>query len=218
LVKQHGKHFVLTTGSNSHIIVDSGATNNMFSLGKLLSKTQSLSDYPNVTVANGVLVPTCGTGRARIFSKEIDVVIVPDLKVNLLSISKCTNQWNYNVIFTSQKVTFQDRDSEKMIDEGKQIDGLYVIEPSLAAIVSTNSKRTSSQLWHKRLGHPSDRVLEHLNLFLIHDFNKCDICQFAKFHRLSFPEHSDKSNEIFGLIHSDVWTAPLILKKVIDIL
>jgi hypothetical protein len=38
LIKQHGKHFVLTTGSNSHIIVDSGATDNMFSSGKLLSK------------------------------------------------------------------------------------------------------------------------------------------------------------------------------------
>jgi Integrase core domain/GAG-pre-integrase domain len=100
-----------------------------------------------------------------------------------------------------------------MIGEGKQIDGLYVIEPSLATLVATNSKQTSSQLWHKRLGHPSDRVLEHLNLSLIHYFNKCDIYQFAKFHRLSFPEHSDKSNEIFGLIHSDIWTAPIDSKE-----
>jgi IS30 family transposase len=40
---------------------------------------------------------------------------------------------------------------------------------------------------------------------LIHDFNDCEPCQFAKLHKLPFPEHLNKSAELFDLIHSDLW-------------
>jgi hypothetical protein len=47
--------------------------------------------------------------------------------------------------------------------------------------------------------------LKHLNLSLINDFDNCESCQFAKLHKLPFPEHSNKSNDVFDLVHSDVW-------------
>lgn len=183
-IAQHtGKALAVST-SYSKIIVDSGATDNMFASCDLITNFQPKNDYPHVTVANGLVIPTNGSGTTRLFSKDIEVTIVPDLKANLLSVSKCTNQLGCNVLFTPQKVLFQDRISGKTIGEGHQVDGLYVIKPEKLALTTTNE--TSTQLWHKRLGHPSARVLQHLNLSPICDFNNCEPCQLAKSNRLPF--------------------------------
>jgi GAG-pre-integrase domain len=72
-----------------------------------------------------------------------------------------------------------------MISEGSMVNGLYVLKLDQLTFSTVNA--ASSQLWHKRSGHPSDRVLKHLNLSLIHDFSNCELCQFAKLHRLQFP-------------------------------
>jgi len=36
----------------------------------------------------------------------------------------------------------------------------------------------------------------------------CDVCQFAKHHRITFPPNGNKSFKPFDLIHSDVWGGP----------
>jgi GAG-pre-integrase domain len=171
-VAQHiGNEFALST-SFSQIIINSGATDNIFTSSELLTRFQTGTHYPLVTVANDLVIPTKGTGTSRIFSKDIDVTVVLDLKANLLSISKCTNQLGCNVLFTPQKVVFQDRISGRTIGEGSLVNGLYVLKPDQLALSTANA--ASSQLWHKRLGHPSDRVLKHLHLSLKHDLNNCE--------------------------------------------
>jgi hypothetical protein len=46
------------------------------------------------------------------------------------------------------------------------------------------------------------------------DSRCCDSCHFAKQHRLSFPEHSNNTNDLFELVHSDVWeNAPIEFKE-----
>lgn len=97
-----GNCFALSSVHNSQVIVDTGATDNFFSSSQFLSNTT----YSHVIVANGTAVPTKGIGKTEIFKREIDAVVVPDLKTNLLSVSKCTNLWNCNVIFTPQKEMF----------------------------------------------------------------------------------------------------------------
>jgi len=63
-------------------------------------------------------------------------------------------------------------------------------------------------LWHKRLGHASFGYLQKLfpQLFsqvIVSDF-KCDVCELAKSHRVSFPISMNKSLAPFMVIHSDV--------------
>jgi hypothetical protein len=91
-------------------------------------------------------IPTNGSGRAHIFSKETDVAVVPELKANLLSISKCTNQWDCNIIFTPKKVVFQDQVSGTMIGEERLIEGLYVIRPKLSPLMATRTNVSSIAL------------------------------------------------------------------------
>ena len=43
----------------------------------------------------------------------------------------------------------------------------------------------------------------------------CDVYQFAKHHRVTFPSNSNRSREPFALIRSDVW-GPASIPNIID--
>ena len=59
--------------------------------------------------------------------------------------------------------------------------------------------------WHKRLGHPSDKILNHVLDFSNSNCINCDICKLAKQTRLPFSLSSSRSEASFDLVHSDVW-------------
>ena len=70
---------------------------------------------------------------------------------------------------------------------------------------------------HLCLGHPPFSLLKHMfPLFfkdlVVLDF-QCEVCQFAKHCRTSFPINSMECNLPFTLIHSDIWR----LAKIPDI-
>jgi Integrase core domain/GAG-pre-integrase domain len=108
---------------------------------------------------------------------------------------------------------FQDQISGKKIGDG-MVDGLYLIEPDILTLAVTQTGVSSTELWHRRLGHPSNKILQFFNSSLLNNVKTCDPWQFAKLHRLLFSESLNKSNELFGLIHSDVWgNAPIESKE-----
>lgn len=64
-------------------------------------------------------------------------------------------------------------------------------------------------LWHRRLGHPSYKVLSSLPVFDNFNFDssafsQCDICFRAKQTRKVFPESFNKAEALFSIIHCDV--------------
>jgi GAG-pre-integrase domain len=76
---------------------------------------------------------------------------------------------------------------------------LKVKDLNLCLSVNTNNHG----LWHKRLGHLSDNILN--KYFDFSSCNSCDICKLAKKTILSFPLSISKSDVAFELIHSDIW-------------
>ena len=84
--------------------------------------------------------------------------------------------------------------------------------------------RTSSLVWHSRLGHPSNdvvtRVVRDNNLLLLSsnsvsdsNFNKsiiCESCQLGKSKKLSFSASNRVSLSPLKLIHTDIWTSPVM--------
>ncbi|GJY98613.1 ribonuclease H-like domain-containing protein [Tanacetum coccineum] len=88
-----------------------------------------------------------------------------------------------------------------------------VTKPSTipAAFVST-----SSSTWHQRIGHPGDDVLHSLSSRHLISCNKersphvFHACQLGKHVKLPF--HSSISNvkQCFDIIHSDLWTSPIV--------
>ena len=63
----------------------------------------------------------------------------------------------------------------------------------------TGQRRKQLWTWHRRLGHPSNFARNRF------DF-KCETCILAKSHKNSYPSRINKTNILFLLIHSDIWS------------
>ncbi|KAM6584466.1 hypothetical protein CsatB_011468 [Cannabis sativa] len=90
--------------------------------------------------------------------------------------------------------------------------GVAVKSKSSVSRSKTNVSCVSkSDVWHRRLGHPSHKVLSQvLNCCQVkiskNEMNHfCDACQFGKSHALPFKPSNNKASNILDLIHSDLW-------------
>ncbi|CAL8175713.1 unnamed protein product [Prunus armeniaca] len=103
------------------------------------------------------------------------------------------------------------------IGRGSEKGGLYLLDdpagytssPTVHALQSATDSSRDIWLWHKRLGHPSFIYLQKLFPSLLSSVDlsqfKCEICELAKHHRVSYPLSINKSYAPFALVHSDVW-------------
>ena len=97
------------------------------------------------------------------------------------------------------------------IGAGEQRGGVYYFKDGSLETTQVNAANTVN-LWHKRLGHPSQAVLSLLpnDLGVISCRNKDDVreaCYRAKQRRIPFFESSNKAKYVFDLIHCDIWGA-----------
>lgn len=203
-----GKPSTFLSTCNSDIwLVDSGATDNMTPKSCSLSDVETRDPKQAIGVANGTRIPVKGIGKMEIFSSTTDVLFVPSLSSNLLSVSKITKQLKCRAIFSPYDVVFQDLASGMILGEGKECGGLYVMDTnSLAKVFHARvDKDQESLLWHRRTGHPSDKILQLLDSKWILNSNKCDACHFSKEHRLPFSNSLTTSLNPFEIVHSDIW-------------
>ncbi|GJV95572.1 ribonuclease H-like domain-containing protein [Tanacetum coccineum] len=74
----------------------------------------------------------------------------------------------------------------------------------------------SQHMWHQRLGHPGGEVLRRLVSSNFISYNKekplvlYHACQLGKHVRLSSVSFSTVISSCFDIIHSDVWTSPIL--------
>ena len=198
-------------------IVDSGATDHMSGNRGLFKTLRLCPENLRVKVANGVVTKVAGIGSVLLTEHlEVhNVLFVPALTCNLISVSKLIKGKRCRVIFDESGCTFQDLNSRRTIGNSKEWDGLYYLEGSNRrkreankALVSSHSNNEDVLLWHQRLGHPSFDYMKHLFPSL---FNKnsvpfsCETCQLAKQKRSTYPQLSYKPTTPFTIIHSDIW-------------
>jgi hypothetical protein len=116
--KIYGPKFANFCQNKNKWIVDSGATDHMTCEPKQLQNFTKLKEPQYVTVANGNKTKILGTGTTNFLNKNVkDVLYLPDFNSNLLSVRKITQDLNCDVIFSPNKVTFQDRVTGKKIGE-----------------------------------------------------------------------------------------------------
>lgn len=140
-----------------------------------------------------------------------DVLVVPHLTKNLLSISKLTTDNPVDVLFSQPYFTIQDRKTRQALARRKCENGFYVISADHQAFVAVSSVKASYETWHKRLGHVSFDTISILNnsgcLFVTSILPKpiiCDSCQLAKGHRLPFELNFKRADNPLDLIHCDL--------------
>ncbi|KAK3042543.1 hypothetical protein RJ639_000267 [Escallonia herrerae] len=190
-------------------ILDSGATDHITSDPTLFTQTNS-SSIPSVNLPTGSSASINSIGTIP-FNSNItldNVLCVPSFRLNLMSISKLTNDLNCCAILFPSFCALQDLATGKMIDSGKQRGGLYYMSPIQQAPVSHQVSQPSN-LWHMRLGHPSPFRLKLIAPLLsshnIHFDNNCVVCPMAKQTRLPFPSSTISTRAPFDLLHCDIW-------------
>ena len=191
-------------------VVDSGASNHMSNKLTNLYNFRPCSSSTFVSVADGKDVPVQGKRKTKLVSKTIEseVLYVPSFPVQLLSVQQLTSTLNCDVLFTSDKVLFQDRITKKTIGEGFQLHGLFYFSSDdrlCKGFQASFSSTNKHSLWHQRLGHPSESVFNKIHPSLPKGTDGCDICHYSKSTRLPFNLSLSKSSEMFELVHSDVW-------------
>ncbi|RVW70112.1 Retrovirus-related Pol polyprotein from transposon RE1 [Vitis vinifera] len=149
-------------------VVDSGASNHMSNKLTNLYNFRPCSSSTFVSVADGKDVPVQGKGKTKLVSKTIEseVLYVPSFPVQLLSVQQLTSTLNCDVLFTSDKVLFQDRITKKTIGEGFQLHGLFYFSSDdrlCKGFQASFSSTNKHSLWHQRLGHPSESVFNKIH-------------------------------------------------------
>ncbi|KAI3744219.1 hypothetical protein L1987_57296 [Smallanthus sonchifolius] len=193
-------------------VVDSGANQHMVKSDKHLINQVDVSEF-NIKVKhpNGSSATVTKIGNIRLNNKVTlyDVFVVPDYCVNLLSVYKLARDSKLMISFDENKCYIQDLHTKNILETGSQCDGLYFCDDASESIKVCYHSIDTINMWHARLGHPSDQVLnvlkERLNLKLTNTDYPCEVCHRAKQHRVPFPLSDHESKVLGELVHLDVW-------------
>ena len=130
-----------------------------------------MSNSKRITVANGLTVPIADQGSVTLspLLPIQQVLNVPNLSTNLISVHQLTKDLNCRVIFSHHACEFQALDSGKMIGAVEEWNGLYYLKRDhefttwdkliLACSLQPASAMIEIWLQHFRLGHPPFSLL-----------------------------------------------------------
>ncbi|PKU71322.1 Retrovirus-related Pol polyprotein from transposon TNT 1-94 [Dendrobium catenatum] len=200
--------WVLDSGASTHLTPDA---NNLF-------YPTAYTGSDSVSTANGTSLPIQNSGQGLLplpdHARKLflhNLLHVPALTHNLLSVSKLTKDNSISISFDANGFVIKDLQDRRPLLHGRLLNGLYQIQHHRAAthsaLTATNS---TSPLWHARLGHPNSTILSTLAKqfsdiqTVPHSFS-CISCNLAKSHKLSFNKNDSISSQPFELIHTDVW-------------
>lgn len=134
---------------------------------------------------------------------------VNGLQCHLISVSQLTRDSGCVFQITDRLCVVQDRITRMLIGAGEQSNGLYFLIGVAVASAMQGTNSQPMELWYCRLGHPSSKPLEMLQLSdfcsSAFDSKTCDVCIRAKQTRYSFPLSINKTSMAFEMIHCDLW-------------
>ena len=100
--------------TESEWTADTGASNHMTGQPGMLTNIHEYSGSDVVIIGDGSSIPITGTGTSSIKQKDIklplyDVLLVPELEKNLLSVNQLTSQYPVNCDFSDLKTEYVNR-------------------------------------------------------------------------------------------------------------
>ena len=155
-----------------------------------------IGDFSNVRMGNSGASKIVGIGdiflETSIGNKLVlkDVRYVPNIRLNLISIGRLDDEGFTNFFGESKwKLT----KGSLIVASGNKLNTLYVMEAKLhKGEINAIQKYASINLWHRRLGHISEKRLQTLarKQFLPNlqsmPLKTCDHCLVRKTHRVAF--------------------------------
>ena len=96
-----------------------------------------------------------------------DTLCVPNILKNLISVHHFTSQNNVFVEFHPLFFLVKDKIKRVVLLKGACENGVYTLSDLLVQaspkMVANVHERTSINWWHKRLGHPFQKIIHHLD-------------------------------------------------------
>ncbi|GBP26968.1 Retrovirus-related Pol polyprotein from transposon TNT 1-94 [Eumeta japonica] len=201
--------------------LDSGASTHIVSNVNLLTNVCNRPKTKEIIVANQTVVPVSCSGDLQLttcvgdneFTIDVkDVLCVPNLTTNLLSVSRIIASGN-RVMFNKHGCLIYNSQND-CIGEAILENGVYrlivirIQQPLVAAV------KFSSNIWHRRLGHINTNDLNKLKNGAAegvsfddkseNNKNSCIVCCEGKQTRLPFPTSTSKSRNTLELVHTDL--------------
>ena len=174
-------------------------------------------------VRDGTDLPISHTGYVSLSTSHSifqlnDVLCVPSIKKNLISIYQFCTSNDVSVEFFPHKFQVKDLCTKTPLHQGPMKDGVYEWPQNLNStppLLAFSTIKTSSSCWHQRLGHPAFPILQYivknnnLESSVSHNFS-CNACSCNKAHRLPFYQSTLSTTTPLEIIFSDVWTSPIL--------
>ena len=204
-------------------IIDSGASQHMSWCKERMVNFREFAVPEKVRLGDNRVVLAQGTGSVWVKVKVegkwkpvelAEVLFVPDLAKNLLSISAIVKR-NLSVVFNEDKCLILNSDGETL-GLGRKDRKLFILDclPMNELVHEANSAADSLQLWHQRFGHlgvknlktlQDEELVEGLKFNDSKDMQFCEACVEGKQTRNSFLKgQATHATELLEIVHSDV--------------
>lgn len=217
MVTEEGSSEVYQTEEHRTIefIVDSGATDHLVNTDVYFQgDVIDLREPVKISVAKeGEALNATKMGTIRTQTcKLINVLYVPGLRCNLLSVRRCQRA-GLSVKFENSNVSISK--NKKLVVQGTLQNKLYRITFELKNVDGHAFKAyevaENDNLWHRRLGHACESKIRELvkrNFIKVDIFKGknilCEPCLKGKQSRMPFHENKIKTSKILECVHTDV--------------
>jgi len=146
-----------------------------------------------------------------------DVLHVPNLRDNLLSVSKITDK-DYRVLFDRNRAIVSDRKGNIKL-QANRMGNLYFVSVQDRVNCNRASEDASDSMenlkkWHRRLGHLNttdmfegarNRAMQGFDVEKPSEKFECEICIQGKMTRTPFPLASERHTEdLLEIVHTDI--------------
>ncbi len=218
-------HALSASNSNKNCewIIDSGATCHMCQNSKSFSTLYQLDEPVDVKLGDGRTLLAVGRGEL-VLDMSLpdgsckpcvlhDVLYVPGLSYNLLSVSKASR--NGKVLkFTHSSCYVLDR-RHKLVAKASKIGSLYQLnfKPNHECANLVEKSETNEDIWHKRFGHlgigglqqlARENLVDGFSFIPNSKLSFCESCLQGKQHRTKFPKSMSRAKQPLDLVHSDL--------------
>ncbi|GKA85644.1 ribonuclease H-like domain-containing protein [Tanacetum coccineum] len=196
--------------------MDTGATSHLSSHTGNLQTSSLNRNFHSVIVENGSSIPVTHSGHVQIPNPYRplhlrNVLVTPNIIKNLVLVRKFTTDNKCSIDFDPYGFTIRDYHTRQTLlrcDSTGDLYPLHVVASAFTLLTNNHS------LWHQRLGHPGDAVIQTLSSRGLVSYNKnaqhlCRACQLGKQTKLLFQRSTSIVTSPFDIIHSDLWTSPI---------
>ncbi|GJX32823.1 ribonuclease H-like domain-containing protein [Tanacetum coccineum] len=200
--------------------MDTGASSHLNFNASNLSTIFDKRLFPSVHVGDGKSIPVTNTGHSIIPSHHRplhlhNVLVTPNIIKNLIFVRQFTRDNNCTTEFDAFGFSMKDYLTRHILLRCDSSGDLYLVTKLSTSPIAFLS--TSTSTWHQRLRHLGDQVLRSLVSSRFISCNKektshiCHACQLGKHVKLPFHSSDSIVEYRFDIIHSDLWTSPLLV-------